>query len=209
MQRKKKKFSFSNRMAEKEQKGDGQTAGAVLYWTEQKSVFDSQEEYKMNIRPAAQPDLPALLDIYNYEVSNGTATFDLVPKTLEQRQEWLDCHNVENHPLLVAEENDTIMGYASLSDYRPKEAYRSTVELSVYVHPRHRGKGVASAMMEAILEEARRDERTHTVVSVITSGNDASTRLHEKFGFTFCGRMREMGWKFGRLLDIDNWQLFV
>ncbi len=163
----------------------------------------------MNLRTAVQADLPALLDIYNYEVVNGVATLDLAPKTLEDRQSWLDSHNVDNHPLIVAEEKGTVMGYASLSEYRQKEAYRSTVELSVYVHPDHRGKGVASAMMAHLLEEARRDVRTHTVVSVITSGNRASTRLHEKFGFTFCGCIREVGWKHGKLLDIDNWQIIV
>lgn len=163
----------------------------------------------MNIRTAAQTDLPALLDIYNYEVVNGVATLDLAPKTLQERQAWMDSHNVENHPLILAEEDNVILGYASLSTYREKEAYRSTVELSVYVHPDHRGKGVASAMMDALLEEARRDQRTHTVVSVITSGNQASTRLHEKFGFTYCGRIQEVGWKNGQLQDIDNWQLIV
>lgn len=163
----------------------------------------------MKLRTAVQADLAALLDIYNYEVVNGVATLDLAPKTMKERQGWLDSHNVENHPLIVAEEEGVIMGYASLSEYREKEAYRSTVELSVYVHPDHRGKGVASAMMAHLLEEARRDERTHTVVSVITSGNMASTRLHEKFGFTFCGCIREVGWKHGRLQDIDNWQIIV
>ena len=163
----------------------------------------------MVIRKAVQADLPALLDIYNYEVLNGTATFDLTAQTIDQRQVWFDAHNIENHPLYVAIENGVAVGYVSLSAYREKEAYRSTVELSVYVHHAHRGKGIASRLMAFILEEARRDTSIHTVVSVITSGNAASVKLHEKFGFTFGGTLKEVGMKFGRYLDIDNYFLTV
>lgn len=163
----------------------------------------------MVIRKAGRGDLPALLEIYNYEVENGTATFDLTPQTLEQRQVWLDAHNVENHPLYVADCGGTVAGYMSLSAYREKEAYRSTVELSVYVHHAHRGKGIASQLMAFILEEARRDESIHTVVSVITAGNAASVKLHEKFGFTYGGTVREVGVKFGRYLDIEQYYLHV
>lgn len=164
----------------------------------------------MYIRTAAQTDLPALLDIYNYEVIHGTSTLDLHPRTPEERQSWFDEHNIENHPLIVAvSENGEIMGYASLSQYRPKEAYSSTVELSIYVHHDYRRLGVASQLMKAILDLAREDEKTHMVVSVITSGNEASTALHRKFGFTFCGHVPEVGMKFGRYLGIDSYCLAV
>ena len=122
---------------------------------------------------------------------------------------WFDVHNVDNHPLLVAEQDGRVAGYASLSSYRAKEAYRSTVELSIYIHPDFRRQGVATALMEAILAEARRDPGTHTVVSVITDGNEASRKLHEKFGFTYCGAIREVGMKFGRYLDILNFSRTV
>lgn len=161
------------------------------------------------IRIAQREDVPTLLDIYNYEVEYGVATFDLQPKTLEQRMKWFEEHNVNHHPLIVAEVDGVVAGYASLSSYREKEAYQSTVELSVYVAPDYRGQGVATALMEAILKLAKEDDTIHTVVSVITGGNEASVKLHGKFGFTFCGRMKEVGMKFGRLLDIDNYQLFV
>ncbi len=163
----------------------------------------------MQIRKALLTDLPALLDIYNYEVLNGTATFDLTAQTLEQRKVWFDAHNIGNHPLYVADINGIAAGYVSLSAYREKEAYRSTVELSVYIHPEYRGKGLATKLMEFIIDEARRDESIHTVVSVITSGNEASVKLHEKFGFTFGGTLKEVGMKFGRYLDIDNYYLSV
>ncbi len=163
----------------------------------------------MKIRKAVQEDLKELLDIYNYEVVNGVATLDLVPRTIEEWQEWFDAHNVENHPLYVAEIDGKVAGYTSLSSYRAKEAYRTTVELSVYISPDFRRQGVASALMEYILKTAREDATIHTVVSVITSGNVASTRLHEKFGFRFCGMIPEVGMKFGKYLNIDNYSLQV
>ncbi|MEA4870438.1 MAG: N-acetyltransferase family protein [Christensenella sp.] len=163
----------------------------------------------MLIRKAEQKDLPELLRIYNDEVINGVATLDLNPRTLEEWQIWFDHHNVENHPLYVALLDGRIAGYSSLSSYREKEAYRSTVELSIYVSPDFRKRGVATELMSFILEEAKRDERTHTVVSVITAGNEASCKLHEKFGFEFCGTIREVGVKFGKYQDIENYRLGV
>lgn len=163
----------------------------------------------MKIRMARRSDLPELLDIYNYEVENGVATLDLEPKTLAERQSWFDQHNVNHHPLYVAEVDGRVAGYVSLSAYREKEAYRSTVELSVYIAPDFRRRGIASALMDFILEEARGDETIHNVVSVITSGNEASCRLHRRFGFRFCGSIPEVGEKFGRQLSIDNYSLLV
>ena len=163
----------------------------------------------MEIRVARREDLQQLLDIYNYEVVHGVATLDLQPKSLEEWGRWFDAHNIKNHPLLVAEQAGRVAGYASLSPYRSKEAYRSTVELSIYIGPDFRRQGVATALMEAILREARQDPETHTVVSVITDGNEASRKLHEKFGFTYCGAIREVGMKFGAYLDILNFSLIV
>lgn len=163
----------------------------------------------MIIRKAQAGDIEALLDIYNYEVENTTATFDLNKKTLEQWTQWFDCHNVGNHPLIVAEVCGVVAGYASLSTYREKEAYKSTVELSVYVATDFRRQGVATALMQEILRLAKEDKVTHTVVSVITSENTESVRLHEKFGFRYCGTIHEVGVKFGKYLSISNYELQV
>lgn len=163
----------------------------------------------MEIRIAQQADLPALLDIYNEEVVHGTATLDLHAKTLEERQVWFDAHNKDNHPLIVALIDGAVAGYASLSDYREKEAYKTSVELSIYVARAYRRRGVATELMAAILDMARADATTHAVVSVITSGNEASRKLHDKFGFTFCGTIPEVGLKFGTYLGIDNFYLLV
>ena len=164
----------------------------------------------MIIRKAEQRDLSAITDIYNYEVINGVATFDIKPKSTEERQQWFDLHNKENHPLIVAEDEEgKICGYASLSPYREKEAYRSCVELSVYVAHDSRRQGIATALMSEIINLAKKDKSTHTVVSVITAGNEASKKPHERFGFDFCGTISEVGIKFGKYLSIDNYCLIV
>lgn len=163
----------------------------------------------MRIRVAEQKDLPELLAIYNFEVLNSVANLDLTPRTLDEWQGWFDHHNVENHPLYVAEIDGRVAGYASLSSYREKEAFRSTVELSIYVAPEFRKRGLASELMTFILNEARADERTHAVISVISAENEASIRLHEKMGFIYCGTIPEVGVKFGKYQDIVNYWLAV
>ncbi len=163
----------------------------------------------MIIRKAQEKDFPFLLAIYNYEVLNGTASFDLEPKTSDEWMEWFHMHNVDNHPLLTAEVDGCVAGYACLSAYRPRKAYDATVELSVYVDPRYRRQGVASGLMTEILALARAREDIHSVISVITGNNEASLKLHEHFDFEYCGTLKEVGEKFGCLLDVVHMQLMV
>lgn len=163
----------------------------------------------MTIRKAQSGDLRQLLEIYNYEVKNGVSTLDLEEKALSEWKIWFDKHNIKNHPLIVAENDGVVTGYASLSSYREKQAYCSTTELSVYVHPDFRGQGVGKALMTEIISMARQDETVHTVVSVITTGNIASEKLHKSFGFVYSGTIREVGMKFGKYLDISNYYLIV
>ena len=163
----------------------------------------------MEIRAATQADIPALLGIYNHEVINGTATLDLEPRTLHEWQEWYSAHQTPEHFILTAVCGDRIAGYASLSEYRKKQAYCSTVELSVYVGEEFRRQGVASALIDQVLKIARQSGRIHSVVSVITAGNEASERLHRKFGFNFCGTLHEVGFKHGKYRDIDNFELIL
>lgn len=163
----------------------------------------------INIRKAELSDLEALLDIYNYEVLNGVATLDIKPKTYEERKVWFYEHNIKNHPLLVYEDDGKAVAYVSLSKYREKEAYNSTVELSVYVHHEFSGRGIATALLTEILDIAAADESIHTIVSVITGSNMVSKKLHEKFGFKFSGTIKEAAFKFGKYIDIDNYTLHV
>lgn len=174
------------------------------------------------IRKAELTDLPAMTEIYNDAVVHTTATLDLEPRTTEDRRPWFEQHNKGNHPLIAAvltDERDgqpqqagqggTVVGYASLSDLFDKDAYISTVELSIYVHPDYKGRGIGDRLMGRILQMAREDETTHSVVSKITAGNGASDHLHEKYGFVKVGTLHECAWKFGMLLDMDMYELFV
>ena len=120
------------------------------------------------IQSITKNDISACLAIYNYEVINGVATLDLEPRTLEEWREWYNAHSDEHHPIIVGSIDDVVVGYASLSPYRLKDAFKSTVELSIYIHQDYRGQGVATRLMERILEMAKADTMIHNVVSVIT-----------------------------------------
>ena len=162
----------------------------------------------MVIRKAELKDLNKLKDIYNYEVLNGTATFDIGEKDYEDRLSWFNEHT-GSHPLIVAEVDNEVAGFASLSTYRARAAFNGTVELSLYIDVSKRKMGIATKLMEHILNLARIDENIHTVVSVITSENEVSIRLHEKFGFIKCGEIKEVGKKFGRYLGTTIMQIMV
>nr|WP_206529645.1 GNAT family N-acetyltransferase [Brevibacillus sp. SYP-B805] len=159
------------------------------------------------IRDAEESDLPKLLEIYNHVVRTSPATFDLEEQTLEQRKRWFQKFD-KTHPLIVAVENDAVIGYASLSRFREKSAYNQTGESSVYIHHAHQGKGVGRLLMEALLHRAK-ELGYHVIVAGITGGNEASVRLHERLGFTFVGVFREVGYKFGQYQDVSFYQYTI
>lgn len=154
----------------------------------------------LNIRPALVTDLPAITLIYNEAIANTTATFDTEPKTYEERKVWFSDHD-EKHPVIVAVELDEIVGFASLSRWSTRSAYDGTSELSVYVHHQHRGRGLGKKLMEVIIAEGK-NAGLHTLISRITTDNKNSIHIHELYGFTNIGTMKEVGNKFGRLLDV-------
>ena len=161
------------------------------------------------IRPITKDDIASCLDIYNYEVVNGVATLDLEPRTLPEWQEWYEAHSDEHHPIVVGTVDGVVAGYASHSPKRPKEAYKSTVELSISIHQDYRGKRNATQLMAHILKIAKNDPLLHNVVSVITAGNEGSTKLHERFGFTYCGLTPQVGFKHGKYQDTETYALLV
>lgn len=173
----------------------------------------------IRIRTAMEADLPALTEIYNDAVVHTTATLDLEPRTVEDRRPWFEAHNKGNHPLITAvllpeagaesDAEEIVVGYSSLSDLFDKDAYISTVELSIYVHPDYKRQGIGDRLMQEILRLARENEITHAVVSKITSGNAASNHLHEKYGFVRIGTLHECARKFGQMLDMNMYELFV
>ena len=155
----------------------------------------------MLVRLATIDDAEAIRTIYNVEVA-GTTTFDLVPRSLEAQQAWLRAHEGA-HPAVVAVDDDgsTITGFGSLSTYRDRPAYATTVEDSVYVHADHRGRGVGRLVLDELVRLGTA-HGFHCMIGRIVGGNAASIRLHEACGFTVVGTEREVGRKFGRWLDV-------
>lgn len=161
----------------------------------------------IRLREAELEDLPEMLEIYNESVLNSTATFDLKAQTLEERTAWFLNHG-GRYPLIVAELQGKVAGYSSLSPFRAKPAYNDSAELSVYLAPAFRGQGIGSALTEEILKRAT-DLRFHTVISGVVGGNEASLKLHKKFGFSYIGCFKEVGLKFGEWQDVHFYQLFI
>ncbi len=153
------------------------------------------------IRRAKIEDLHEMLDIYNYEVVNGVATFDEVPVTYEQRKEWFNVHKGK-YILLVEEQDGKISGYASVSKLFPKPAYDISGEVSVYVGKDFRGQGIGKALLKELLVQTEKEGNFVSLFSLITGTNEASIHLHEKLGFTYAGVLKESGMKFGKHLDV-------
>ena len=161
----------------------------------------------MHIRLGELADAEAIAAIYNAEVLGGTATFDLVPRTLEEQREWLRVRSGAL-AVVVAIVDDELAGYASLSKFRDRPAYSTTVESSVYVHEDYRRAGVAKALMSALLETAA-SHGFHAVIARIADSQEASLQLHLQLGFSLVGVEREIGRKFGRWLDVSVMQVII
>ncbi len=156
------------------------------------------------IRRAQLSHLEAITEIYNEAIRTTTATFDTEPKTKAEQLEWFEAHD-ERHPILVAEVDGSVVGWTSLSKWSDRCAYADTAEVSTYVKEGFRGRGIGRRLKEAIDAEATR-LGFHTVVARITEGNEVSIHLNEAFGFQHVGVMREVGYKFGRWLDVHVMQ---
>jgi phosphinothricin acetyltransferase len=157
------------------------------------------------IRAFHTNDTKELLDIYNFYVLNSTSTFDDVPLTFEEFSEKLTGIS-SNYPFIVFEENDEILGYAYGSKFRPKPAYNKTVESTVYVKNGVLGKQIGTKLYTELLKLLKQ-ENYHIVLGVLTLPNDASVKLHEKFGFTQVAYLKQVGFKFGKWQDVGFWQL--
>ena len=162
----------------------------------------------MEIRDATPADLPALLEIYNQAVANTTASWDYEPWTPVHHADWY-AHKVERgFPLLVASEADEVLGYATYGEFHAKIGYATTREHAVYVRPDAQGRGIGRALMTAVIDHAR-GAGVHTLIGLVSADNEASIRLHAALGFVEVGRLREVGRKFGRWLDLAYLQLML
>jgi phosphinothricin acetyltransferase len=155
----------------------------------------------VDVRPAAEEDLQRLTEIYNHYVINTQVTFDIEPRTLEQSREWLSHYKTTGpHRLLVAVDSH-VLGFASSSPFRPRAAYATSIETSVYTDPAAVGRGIGTLLYETLFE-AIRGEDVHRAYAGIALPNDASIAIHERFGFSHIGTYTEVGRKLDRYWDV-------
>jgi L-amino acid N-acyltransferase YncA len=155
----------------------------------------------LEVRPCEREDLPAVRAIYAHYVLKSTATFEEDPPDLDYWHGRFEEIALLELPFLVAKVNGKVVGYTFCSRWRPRPAYRFTVEDSIYISPQAVGKGIGSAMLAALLDRCREAGIREMVAVIATGGNEASLRLHRRFGFRDAGRLERVGYKFDRWLD--------
>ncbi len=161
----------------------------------------------ITVRLATLDDAPAVMAIYNAEVESQVSTFDLVARTLDEQRRWL-AQRSGAFSTVVAVLDDEVVGFASLSPYKERAAYRTTVEDSVYVSRRHPRLGIGRTLMDHVIDIAR-DSGFHSIIARIEASGVASRALHEACGFELVGIEREVGRKFNRWLDVAIMQMLL
>jgi L-amino acid N-acyltransferase YncA len=162
----------------------------------------------ITVRLAQLGDAEAIRTIYNTEVTTATSTFDLVPRSLADQEQWLAARSGAFSAIVAVDGDGAVVGFASLSPYKERAAYRTTVEDSVYVDGSRQGGGIGTALLSGLVEIAR-SSGFHTVIARIESSGTASRALHAKCGFALVGIEREVGRKFNRWLDVAVMQLLL
>jgi len=155
----------------------------------------------VSVRLVERRDEAATRAIYNREVLESTVTFDMVERTVEDQLAWIDAHQGAHAAIVLVDDEVTVVGFASLSPYRSRPAYATTVEDSVYVHRDHRGRGYGQRLLEDLVGRARQ-HGFHSIIARIVGGHAASIALHDRCGFEYAGTEREVGRKLNRWLDV-------
>lgn len=162
----------------------------------------------IKIRTAVKEDLPQVLEICNDLILHTTAVYSNDPHTLEMRTEWFETKKKQGFPVFVAEENNAILGFATFGPFRSWPGYKYTVENSVYVASASRGKGIGKQLMGSLIVAAKELEH-HVMIAGIDADNISSIALHRQFGFTEVAHLKEVGFKFGRWLDLKFLELIL
>ncbi|UFH45535.1 N-acetyltransferase family protein [Flavobacterium galactosidilyticum] len=160
------------------------------------------------IRPYEVNDTQAILDIINYNIINSTALYDYNIRTFEQQKSILDDKLSKGFPVIIAEIDEEVIGFGMYSEFRFREAYKFTVEHSVYVNQHFHGKGIGKILLQELIRIAK-EQKLHTMVAVIDEENQSSIEFHEKFGFKVVGVIKESGYKFDRWLHSVFMQLIL
>ena len=155
----------------------------------------------MEIRDAIEADLPSLVSLYNEVIATSTAVFTETAVSLDDRRAWWRERTRQGYPVLVATDESGVAGFATFGDFRSWPGYRFTVEHSVHVRVDLRGKGLGSSLVSALFPRAVA-LRKHTMIAGIDAANEGSIRFHQRLGFEYAGRLRDVGCKFGRWLDL-------
>jgi phosphinothricin acetyltransferase len=163
---------------------------------------------KTTIRPYKTEDLQAIVEIINFNILNSTALYDYHPRTLEQQQAIFEDKLKKGFPIIVATMDNRIVGFGYYSEFRFREAYRFTVEHSLYVSNDYYGKGIGKQLLSELISLAKK-QKLHTMVAVIDSENQSSVVFHEQFGFATVGIIKESGYKFDRWLHSVIMQLLL
>ncbi len=153
------------------------------------------------IRPAREADLPAITEIYAEEVAVGTASFEVVPPDELEMTARFQRLVADHYPYVVAERGETVLGYGYAGPYRPRPAYRHTVEDSIYLAVEARGQGIGGALLRRLIDDAEALGFRQMVAVIGDSANEASVRLHKAAGFGMIGTLKDVGFKHGRWLD--------
>lgn len=162
----------------------------------------------VTVRHATENDLPQILDIYNEIIANTTAVYYYEPHTLELRRQWFEERKQRSFPVFVAEEDGVVLGMSSIGPFRVPTAYKYSVENTVHVAAKARGRGVGKLLMPPIIEAAK-ELKMHTIIAGIDATNDVSLHLHKHFGFVEVAHFKEVGFKFERWLDLKFLQLIL
>ncbi|MDP4150649.1 MAG: N-acetyltransferase family protein [Bacteroidota bacterium] len=162
----------------------------------------------INIRDAAEADLPDLLAIYNDVILTTTAVYQYETHSLDMRREWFAAKRQAGYPVFVAEQDKIILGFSTVGPFRAWQAYKYTVENSVYVAAGHRGKGIGKLLLAPLIDFARSRDM-HAIIAGVDATNATSLRLHASFGFQEVAHFREVGYKFGRWLDLKFLELLL
>lgn len=163
---------------------------------------------EISIRPYKETDTQAILEVINFNILNSTALYDYNIRTLEQQTEMLKEKIDKNFPVIVAVLDEKVVGFGYYGDFRFREAYKYTVEHSVYVDKDFQGMKIGHLLMEKLIELAKK-QKLHTMIGVIDAENQSSVKFHEKYGFKTVGTIKESGYKFDRWLDSVFMQLIL